>query len=204
MSGYDDRNAYTDRSRDPERDTVPVRSKRASEARVWLLRFAIVLGVGLVVGAGGGVIGVNTLEPGRPSEPDSLQVLLDSIARGTTPASGASADSDGDGDVPDTALDSMNRAVDTIVAAPDTVSVPDLIGVEEGAARTIILGNGLTVGPVEFRASATPAGTVIATIPVFGTAVDRGTAVSLVLSDGRPPVDTLPVTLRFQDSISRR
>lgn len=200
MSGYDDRNAYADRSRPPEHDPAPGR-KRAADSRVWLLRFVIVLGVGLAVGAGGGVIGVNTLEPGRPSEPDSLQVLLDSIARGVTPVDRGSAPKDGDG-VIDGALppDTAPPIADTIVAAPDTISVPDLTGMQEGAARTILLGNGLTVGPVEFRASGSEAGTVLATIPVFGTAVARGTAVTLVLSDGRTPVDTL----RIQDLPSRR
>ncbi|HYW30701.1 MAG TPA: PASTA domain-containing protein [Gemmatimonas sp.] len=202
MTDYEDRNAYADRSRESGQYPAPegARNRRASGSRTWLLRFAIVLGVGLMVGAGGGVIAVNTLEPGRPSEPDSVQVLLDSIERGVTPPARGAATTDGDdGDAGAVTPDTVIRVVEPIVA-PDTTSVPDVTGMQEGAARTILLGNGMTVGPVEFRASASEAGTVLATIPVFGTPVARGTAVTLVLSDGRTPVDTL----RIQDSPSRR
>jgi hypothetical protein len=129
-------------------------------------------------------VGVNTLEPGRPSEPDSLQLLLDSIARGTAAAgtSPRSANS--------AAGSASEPPPDTAVAATNEVNVPDLIGLEEGIARVSLHSADLTVGPVEFQPSASPIGTVLATVPVFGTAVARRSAITLVLSDGRPPVDT--------------
>jgi hypothetical protein len=66
-------------------------SKRASFTRLWGIRLGIVLAIGFIAGATAGVVGVNTLEPGRPSEPDSLAVLLDSISKGMTPRGGAAA-----------------------------------------------------------------------------------------------------------------
>jgi hypothetical protein len=174
----------------PSDNDGAARSKRASITRSWLVRFGVVTLLGVSVGAAAGVVGVNTLDPGRPTEPDSVQVLLDSIARGTAPSAASTpAPPDIDRSADDSAAD-MN----IVVADPvDSISVPDLIGVEEGAARTVLTGAGLMVGTVEFRPSASPTGTVLATIPVFGAAVARGGAVALVLSDGRAPVDTSSV-----------
>ena len=61
------------------------KSLRGSLARVWLIRLGVALALGLVIGAGIGVTGVNMLEPGQPAGADSLQMVLDSITRGTTP-----------------------------------------------------------------------------------------------------------------------
>ena len=66
-------------------------SRRASLTRVWLIRLGIAVGVGLMIGAGAGVATVNTLEPGHAAQPDSLQLMLDSIARGTVPVQKAGA-----------------------------------------------------------------------------------------------------------------
>jgi beta-lactam-binding protein with PASTA domain len=51
------------------------------------------------------------------------------------------------------------------------------------------------VGEVRFEASTKPAGTVLGSVPAGGTRVTRTSAVSLVLSDGRPPTDTLPLAV---------
>lgn len=156
------------------------KSLRGSLTRTWLIRLGIALGLGLAIGAGIGVTGVNILEPGQPAGADSLQMVLDSITRGTTPIP-APRDS--------APVAPQAAAADT--ATPATVSVPDLVGVDEGGARSALEDVGLTVAGTEFRASRSPAGTVLATVPVFGSAVARGSAVTLVLSDGRAPVDSL-------------
>lgn len=157
------------------------KSLRGSLTRTWLTRLGIALGLGLVIGAGIGVTGVNILEPGQPAGADSLQMVLDSIARGTTPIPAPR----------ETAPAPAPPAAAPDSAVVETVSVPDLVGVDEGGARSALEDVGLTVAGTEFRASRSPAGTVLATVPVFGSAVARGTAVTLVLSDGRAPVDSL-------------
>jgi hypothetical protein len=166
----------------------PGRSKRASLTRLWGIRLAVVLAAGLAMGAAAGVVAVNTLEPGRPSEPDSLQLLLDSIAKGTAPVSTSSPSAIGGAASPASTDSSEPPPPDT--AATNDVNVPDLIGLEEGIARVSLHSADLTVGAVEFRPSASPVGTVLATVPVLGTPVARRTPITLVLSDGRPPVDT--------------
>jgi hypothetical protein len=163
-----------------------VSSKRASLTRLWGIRLGVVLAAGLIAGATAGVVGVNTLEPGRPSEPDSLQVLLDSIAKGTATArperGGSARAGSGSG--------AGNGGADT-AASSDEVTVPDLIGTEEGNARSTLTALGLNIGTIEFRASASPAGMVLASSPLFNEKVKRGTSVALVLSSGRAPGDTL-------------
>ena len=52
-------------------------------AQRWLMRGAIAAVAGLVIGGAGGVMTVRTLEPGRANAVDSVQAVLDSIARGT-------------------------------------------------------------------------------------------------------------------------
>jgi len=170
-------------------------SKRASLTRLWGIRLGIVLAVGFIAGASAGVVGVNTLEPGRPSEPDSLQVLLDSIAKGMT-APGSRGNTRADTPRPDA---SEPPARDTSPGNPDDITVPDLVGTDEGNARETLTALGLTVGTVEFRASASPAGMVLASSPLFNEKVKRGTPVALVLSNGRGPGDTLS----FHDGMQR-
>ena len=170
-------------------------SRNASLSRLWTIRFGVVLAAGLAVGAAGGVVGVNTLEPGRPLEPDSLAILLDSIAKGTAPASASS--NSVNGRAVGGAVDAANEPPpDTVAPQENAINVPDLVGLEEGIARVSLHSADLTVGSVEFRASESPVGTVLATIPVFGTSVARRTPITLVLSDGRTPVDTSLTTAR--------
>lgn len=167
-----------------QQDSGPRRSGRASLSRRWTIRIGVAIAAGLLFGAAGGVMGVNTLEPGRPAQPDSLQLMLDSIASGKTQAANDSLDAASTRTTPDAVVDSALTPADAIV-------VPDLIGVEEGAARTSLATAGFVVGTTEFRPSKSPAGTVLTTLPAAGASVARGTSVALVLSDGRPPVDSL-------------
>lgn len=164
--------------------TPPRRNRRASLRRLWLIRLGSALAAGLAIGATIGVVGVNTIEPGRPQQADSLQIMLDSIAQGQTPAGAldtAAAD----------VAPGAPAADSTLPGADSSIVVPDLVGVEEGAARTALADAGFAVGGTEFRASRSPTGTVLATSPAFGTAVARGTTVSLILSDGRAPADSV-------------
>lgn len=153
--------------------------------RRWLLRLGVVLAIGLVLGAAAGIVAVNTLEPGQPVQPDSLQSVIDSVQQGIGPAParrGASGAADGA-----SAQSADDQRVDT--ARAESV-VPDLVGADEGAARNALATLGLEVSGVEFRASASPAGTVLATTPSAGARIARGSTVALVLSDGRS-TDTL-------------
>ena len=72
------------------------------------------------------------------------------------------------------------------------VSVPDVSGKTQDEARTILQGQGLTVGnaTTEDHASVSK-DAVIRTDPVSGTSVQRGSTVSLVLSTGQTEVPDL-------------
>jgi hypothetical protein len=170
-------------------------------SRTWAIRAAIAIGVGFALGIGGGIAGVNRLEPGRPGQPDSLQLMLDSLQRrddaNAPMAQRRAADS----------LDAALRAqriADSVALAndPDAPVVPDVVRMEEGAARQTIEDAGLMVGSVIFRTDSATTGTVLATMPAAGRKVRAGTAIDLVLSDGRtgtsdtaqvaPPLPSLP------------
>lgn len=81
-------------------------------------------------------------------------------------------------------------AVDLVVAIPVTVSVPDLLGLDEAAVETLLAGRELTAGIVERQTSERTAGTVLAQEPAAGTRVVLGTAVAFVLAV--PPAVPLP------------
>ena len=148
--------------------------------RLWGLRALVAIAVGVALGAAGGVMTVNKLEPGRADSVDSLAVMLDSISKGNIPTPTASS-----GIAPAAAPARTQPTNETLVV------VPSVIDLEEGAARNAILDNGLQVGEVQFRPSAKPAGIVLATFPMSGARVMTRSAVTLVLSDGRDPADTL-------------
>ena len=46
--------------------------KGSATGRTWLIRLAVAGVVGIALGAGVGVAGVNRLDPGRPGQADSL------------------------------------------------------------------------------------------------------------------------------------
>lgn len=174
------------------------RGSRGS-ARRWLGRLTIAAVIGASIGAGGGIMTVRKLEPGRPNGVDSLQVMLDSLARGRIAPKVV--------DVPATAPAAAESALVTDSTAGDStaidstadlagIRIPAVVGLDEGRARAALLEVGLAVGGVQFQPSTQPAGTVLGTIPAVGVPVAPGLAITLMLSDGRPPVDTLsrPVT----------
>src|SRR3954468_14892793 len=67
-------------------------------------------------------------------------------------------------------------------------SVPNVVGLTQGAASTAIISASLTVGAVTTASSSTvPAGTVINESPAAGTLVATGSAVSLLVSSGPAP-----------------
>jgi hypothetical protein len=75
------------------------------------------------------------------------------------------------------------------LGAPNTVSVPDLVGLTQAAAESAILSSNLVAGSITTQASDTvPAGTVISQNPQGGTDVNPGTAVDFLVSLG----DTTP------------
>ena len=166
------------------------RGPRAKSMRPWLIRGAIAAVAGLMLGGAGGVATVRTLEPGRANAVDSVQAVLDSIARGTIPEPTAAEREREAARQADSASQVMSAA-DSAANEDVLVSVPDVIGLEEGPAREQLLEAGLLVGEVQFRASSSPAGIVLATTPPAGSGLAANSPVSLVLSDGRSPADTL-------------
>ena len=166
------------------------RGPRATSTRLWLTRGMIAAVAGLMLGGAGGVATVRTLEPGRPNAVDSVQAVLDSIARGTIPEPTAAERDQELQRQADSAAQVM-PSVDSAAAENVLASIPDVIGLEEGPAREKLLEAGLLVGEVQFRASSSPAGIVLATTPAAGSVLAANSPVSLVLSDGRSPADTL-------------
>jgi hypothetical protein len=163
--------------------------KGPATGRTWLIRLAVAGVVGIALGAGVGVAGVNRLDPGRPGQADSLQIMLDSLAAQSEendPIRARRAIDSADAD-----RRARHRA-DSLALENDPLAptVPEVVRLEEGAARSAIEAAGLSVGSVEFRASSDPAGTVLATRPIAGRKVRPSSAVDLVLSDGRTPPDT--------------
>lgn len=64
------------------------------------------------------------------------------------------------------------------------VSVPSLIGLSKEQAESSLAANGLSLGTVTRKASASPEGTVISHSPSLGKMVAKGSFVSIVLSSG--------------------
>ena len=155
--------------------------------KTWLVRAAIVIVVGLAIGATGGVVAVRTLEPSRSNQPDSLQLMLDSIAKGTPAAKVSDARTARRATDSSAAANREQRYVDSVENAKLPATVPDVIGLEEGVARTRIAEARLLVGVVQLEDSRTAAGTVIRTQPAVGEALKANASVSLVLSNGRIP-----------------
>jgi hypothetical protein len=161
--------------------------------RTWLIRLGVAVLIGLAVGATGGVVTVNKLEPGRAGSVDSLQLMLDSLARGTQAK--VDADPIDSAIAAAEAQQAQQAQQDAEADAAGLLTVPSLLDLEEGEARNTIVDAGLQVGEVQFQPSPKPAGTVLGTFPVSGARVNRGASITLVLSDGRPPADTLAVSL---------
>jgi hypothetical protein len=169
--------------------TRPARGLK-STPRTWFIRGAVAAAVGLLLGGAGGVVTVRTLEPGRANAVDSVQAVLDSIARGTIPEPTA-AERDRESQRQADSASQAEQAADSAANEDALLPVPDVVGLEEGAARERLLEAGLLVGEVQFRASSSPAGLVLATTPPAGSLLITSGTVTLVISDGRSPADTL-------------
>ena len=73
------------------------------------------------------------------------------------------------------------------------VTVPELIGLTEAQATSLLRATGLEAGTVTYRSSSAPTGTVIAQEPTKGSKTDRGTPVAFTVSIGeRYNLRTLP------------
>jgi eukaryotic-like serine/threonine-protein kinase len=73
----------------------------------------------------------------------------------------------------------------TIVAAPDTVPIPNLEGASLEEAQATLVGLGLEPGgPVEEPSDTVPAGSVTRTDPAQGQEVDPGSTVTIFVSSG--------------------
>lgn len=79
------------------------------------------------------------------------------------------------------------------LAAPTTVEVPDVLGMQFLKAKEKIEGVGLVFFPAAQRESSEyPAGTVMLVAPQAGTVVTRGESITIITSAGKP--DMTPVT----------
>ena len=67
---------------------------------------------------------------------------------------------------------------------PDQVAVPDVVSMEEAAARDAITAAGLDFNPTTEASTEVPKGTVIRTDPEADTMVDEGKTVDVVISSG--------------------
>lgn len=154
--------------------------------RPWALRALVAIVIGVAVGGAAGVMTVNTLEPGRADSVDSLAVMLDSLSGNNRAKPAATTDGE----------QTPAQAAEDPQPNETLVVVPAVVDLEEGAARSAILDAGLQVGEVQFQSSARPAGIVLATYPMPGARATTRSAVTLVLSDGRDPADTLQAPSR--------
>jgi serine/threonine-protein kinase len=74
-------------------------------------------------------------------------------------------------------------------SAPDQVQVPRLVNLTEAQARAAIGEAGLTVNVGDFQPSDTvPAGSVVSQDPAPDSYADAGSAVTIILSEGKPQV----------------
>jgi serine/threonine-protein kinase len=145
----------------------------------WAIRFGVAALLGALLGAGSGIYAVNVLDPARAKGVDSLRTVPDSLAnrarRADWPAAVGSPAGGSTADQP-------------LTDAPlTTVTVPSVVDLEEGNARSAMIDMGLQVAGVQFQASTRPAGTVLGTMPAAGTLVAVQTPITLLVSDGRAP-----------------
>jgi len=113
---------------------------------------------------------------------DSTTLPSVEVPRGAVLGTDPSAGTDAPGGSP----------VDLVISSgPDATAVPNLVGEQVGAARSVLRESGLTLGDVLEVPSTSPRGTVIESAPGFGEVRPEGTVVDLVVADGTnlvPPV----------------
>ncbi len=79
----------------------------------------------------------------------------------------------------------------TVSKGPKPVTVPDIVGLKQGAATTAIDEAGLAVGIVESVDDVAAQNTVVGQDPAASAEVPQGSAVNLLVSSG-PPMVTIP------------
>ena len=166
------------------------RGPMSKTTRTWLIRGAVAALAGVIIGGAGGVVTVRSLEPGRPNAVDSVQAVIDSIAGGAIPEPTAAERNTETKRQADSTWQAQ-QAADSAAKEDVLLPVPDVVGLEEGPAREKLLEAGLLVGDVQFRASTSAPGIVLATTPSAGSLLAMSGTISLVISDGRAPADTL-------------
>jgi eukaryotic-like serine/threonine-protein kinase len=86
---------------------------------------------------------------------------------------------------------SEGDTIDIVISnGPDKVPVPSLVGQTEDQATATLIAAGLALGTVDHEPNAAPEGRVIRSEPGAGIEVDRGSQVSIVLSQGPTPAPT--------------
>lgn len=157
------------------------RIKRAS-LRVWLMRGAVGVTVGLLAGFAAGAGTVVLFQPPGVPDADSSAVA---IAPKTPVAAPAQPEVTHEPEPP---------------PRENGIVVPNVIGLEEGDARNAITSAGFSVGSVTFKGGSEPMGTVLAAFPVPGEAVVLPATINLILSDGKGPPE--PDAVSRSDNVS--
>ena len=146
----------------------------AATGKTWAIRAGIGIGSGILLGFIIGAVTVRIVQPPGVTTSDGAE---DTSVRKPPADAGPSSE---------------EPAQQDPTTPPDGILVPKLVGMEEGDARNSILRAGFTVGSVTFKGSSAPMGTVVESIPIPGEAVVLPATVSLILSDGKGRVDSLP------------
>lgn len=150
------------------------RRRRIVTGKTWAIRAGIGIGAGIVLGFALGAVVVRIVQPPGVVMPEPTP----------TDSGSRSQAANSSGNEEQAQQDSTPPANGTLV--------PQLIGMEEGDARNLILRAGFAVGSVTFKASSAPLGTVLESIPIPGESVPLPATVSLILSDGKGRPDSLP------------
>src|SRR3712207_4236958 len=119
-------------------------------------------------------LAVGDITPRETADEDEVGIVLES-----TPAPGAE-------------VNEGTRVGLVVGAAPDTIAVPPVVGLDVEDAQDALERAGFTGGVnTEQTDSAEPEGTVVAVDPESGTSVPPGTAITLSVSDGTVEIPTV-------------
>ena len=148
--------------------------RRATQTtlRTWLIRGAVGIASGILVGFAIGALGVRVLQPPGVI---AAEPAVDSTRKPRGPSA------------------PVEEPAAEVEKPRNGIVVPQLIGLEEGDARQAILRAGFTIGSVTFKAGIEPMGTVVASFPVPGEAVVLPAMVNLILSDGKGKKDSTAI-----------
>ena len=131
----------------------------------------------------GAVVGQDPAAKEEAKRGAAVRLTLSSGPEEPTGTPGPTAQDSPEG--PEAGSDAPDPAAEGPVAVPDVSSV----GVDE--ATRALAAAGCSVSGTTEVPSPEPAGTVLGTDPPVGTAVEPGTAVTLVVSAGSPPEDPM-------------